>query len=106
MKGTIIALIFLSAISSMTTWSEPLYGQSNEILIEEIIVTARRREESLREVPGTVTAFSQTTLERAGVERAADFIALTPGVTIVDAAEVGDRVSPVPVFVLPGVAGA
>jgi iron complex outermembrane receptor protein len=59
-------------------------------LIEEIIVTVRRREESLRDVPGTVTALSAETLQSAGVERASDFIALTPGVTMVNAAEVGD----------------
>lgn len=62
----------------------------SELSMEEIIVTARRREESLQDVPGTVTALSQETLQRAGVERAQDFIALTPGVTMVDAAEVGD----------------
>lgn len=65
-------------------------GVSSGPLIEEIIVTVRRREESLRDVPGTVTALSSETLQRAGVERASDFIALTPGVTMVDAAEVGD----------------
>ena len=60
------------------------------MVIEEVTVTARRRAESLSDVPGTVTAFTQQTLESAGVQRAQDFIALTPGVTLVDAAEVGD----------------
>ncbi|MCG8442881.1 MAG: TonB-dependent receptor plug domain-containing protein, partial [Caulobacterales bacterium] len=41
-------------------------------------------------MPATITAITAETIERAGVERAEDFIALTPGVTIVDAAEVGD----------------
>ncbi|MBT8099298.1 MAG: TonB-dependent receptor, partial [Gammaproteobacteria bacterium] len=58
--------------------------------IEEVVVTARRRSESLQDVPGTVTALTGDVLEGAGVQRAADFIELTPGVTIVDAAEVGD----------------
>jgi iron complex outermembrane receptor protein len=62
----------------------------SENVMEEIMVTARRREESLQDVPGTVTAFSEETLRSAGVERAEDFIALTPGVTMVNAAEVGD----------------
>jgi iron complex outermembrane receptor protein len=94
MKSSIIALIFLSTVGAMTTWSEPIYSQSSvnddSIVMEEIIVSARRREESLRDVPGTVTALTQDTLQRAGVERATDFIALTPGVSLVDAAEVGD----------------
>jgi iron complex outermembrane receptor protein len=63
---------------------------SSGALIEEIIVTVRRREESLQDVPGTVTALSAETLRSAGVERAKDFIGLTPGVTMVAAAEVGD----------------
>jgi len=65
-------------------------NESDESFVEEVVVTARRREESLQDVPGTVTALSRETLEAAGVQRAEDFIQLTPGVTIVDAAEVGD----------------
>ncbi len=64
--------------------------QDTEFTLEEIVVSARRRSERLQDIPGTVTALTQTTLERAGVQRAADFIALTPGVSMVDAAEVGD----------------
>ena len=58
--------------------------------LDEIVVTARQREESLADVPGTVTAFTSEVIERAGVQRAEDFINLTAGVTLVDAAEVGD----------------
>src|SRR5690554_921687 len=64
--------------------------RGSENVMEEIMVTARRREESLQDVPGTVTALSEETLRNAGVERAQDFVALTPGVTMVSAAEVGD----------------
>lgn len=58
--------------------------------IEEITVTARQREESLQDVPATVTVLTEDNIARAGVERAEDFIKLTPGVSLVDAAEVGD----------------
>jgi len=57
---------------------------------DEIIVTARRRSESLRDVPGTVNVQTQARLASAGVERAEDFIELTPGVTMVNAADAGD----------------
>jgi iron complex outermembrane receptor protein len=59
-------------------------------MIEELVVTARRRAESVQDVPGTVTAIGQSTIEGAGVERVEDFIRLTPGVTLVNTAEVGD----------------
>ncbi|MFK8013922.1 MAG: TonB-dependent receptor [Gammaproteobacteria bacterium] len=58
--------------------------------IEEVIVTARQREESLQDVPASITAFTEKDLERIGVQRAEDFVGLTPGVTIVNTVEVGD----------------
>ena len=61
-----------------------------QIEIEEIIVTARQREERLIDVPASITAFTANTIERANIQRAEDFIALTPGVSFVDTAEVGD----------------
>ncbi|MCH7506339.1 MAG: TonB-dependent receptor [Proteobacteria bacterium] len=94
MKRSIIVLTFLSIASVTTFWSEPVYSQSSDdsdrFIIEEVIVTARRRAESLRDVPGTVTALTTATLESAGVQRAEDFIKLVPGVTMVNAAETGD----------------
>ncbi len=56
-----------------------------------IIVTARRQSETLADVPASVTVFTAETLAAAGVQRADDFIQLTPGVTIVTGtAEAGD----------------
>ena len=50
-----------------------------QTLIEEITVTARQREELLRDVPASITVLTDSQLERSGVQRATDFIALTPG---------------------------
>lgn len=56
-----------------------------------IIVTARRQSETLAEVPTAITVFSADAIEKAGIERADDFVQLTPGVTIVTGtAEAGD----------------
>ena len=56
-----------------------------------IIVTARRQSESLQDVPASVTVFGAETLAKTGVQRADEFIQLTPGVTIVTGtAEAGD----------------
>jgi iron complex outermembrane receptor protein len=51
--------------------------------LEEIVVTARRRDESLHNVPVSVNAFSSAEIEAAGIERPQDFIALTPNMTMV-----------------------
>ena len=94
MKRSVMLLTFLIVAGVLAFWSGPAFSQSNDqndsFALEEVIVTARRREESLKDVPGTVTALTQAVLESAGVQRAADFIKMTPGVTLVDAAEVGD----------------
>lgn len=65
-------------------------AQEGASAIEEITVTARKRDESLQEVPIAITAFTEQTIKKAGIERPADFIGLMPNVTIVDSANVGD----------------
>ncbi|MEM1089936.1 MAG: TonB-dependent receptor [Pseudomonadota bacterium] len=77
------------AAALSVAYQQPVHAQASGSL-EEIVVTARKRAESLQDVPAAVTVFTQTQLQRSGVERAADFIYLTPGVSLVDAAEVGD----------------
>ena len=84
-----LALV-LAAATASPVLAQDESGESARGMIEEIIVTARRREENLMDVPGTVTALTADTLERAGVQRADDFIDMVPGVSIVDAAEIGD----------------
>ncbi len=63
---------------------------SAQALLEEIVVTARKRSESLQDVPIAVTAFTSDQIQDAGIERPQDFIMLTPNVTIVDTANTGD----------------
>lgn len=56
-----------------------------------IIVTARRQDELLAEVPASVTVFTAETLDRTGIQQADEFVQLTAGVTIVTGtAEAGD----------------
>ncbi|MFC0590468.1 TonB-dependent receptor [Novosphingobium aquiterrae] len=56
-----------------------------------IIVTARRQNERLQDVPASVAVLTAAALERTGATTADDFVQLTPGVTIVTGtAEAGD----------------
>ncbi len=58
---------------------------------EEVIVTGQRKVQTLQKAPVSVTVLGKATLQEEQVKRAADFVALTPGVSIVaDTAEVGD----------------
>jgi iron complex outermembrane recepter protein len=49
--------------------------------IEEIVVTATRREERLQDVPVSVSAFSQEKLDAEGLKNIDDLTRLTPGVS-------------------------
>ncbi len=55
-----------------------------------IVVTALRRDESLQDTPAAVTAFTSEAIENAGIERPADFIALTPNVNLVETQNAGN----------------
>jgi iron complex outermembrane recepter protein len=84
---------FLTLIMSMlvTTVGIPMNAMAQGgAVLEEVVVTARQRTEKLTDVPASITAFTEGTIDRAGVERAEDFIALTPGVSMVNTAESGD----------------
>ena len=85
-RNSIHWILFLTIGLSPAYNATPAFGQE----LEEIIVTARQRAESLQDVPASIQVFSASRIENSGIERASDFINLTPGVTIVDAAEVGD----------------
>lgn len=82
----------LLAISVGATLAVAASAQAQERSgqIEEIVVTARQRAELITDVPATVTAFTSAEIKSAGIERPEDFIALTPGLSVVNAAEVGD----------------
>ncbi len=49
------------------------------LALEEVVVTARREEENLRDVPVAVTAFTAEQIESRGIRNLDDIAALTPG---------------------------
>lgn len=57
------------------------YAQSGTATLEEIVVTARRVEERLQDVPLAITAFSAGEIQAAGIENLNDVADLTPGMT-------------------------
>src|SRR5216684_2037259 len=55
--------------------------QSGANPLTEIIVTATKREESLQNVPLSITALSAATIERAGIETFQDYAEKIPNLT-------------------------
>ncbi len=50
--------------------------------LEEIVVTATRREENISHVPVSVTAFNQEMIDQKGIKDFQDIVRFTPGVSI------------------------
>ncbi|HSW14017.1 MAG TPA: TonB-dependent receptor [Solimonas sp.] len=61
--------------------------------IEEIVVTATKREQSLREIPAAITALSGADLEKQGIQGVEDISRLVPGVTVNTPSEGATRVT-------------
>ncbi|MDG2325193.1 MAG: TonB-dependent receptor [Halioglobus sp.] len=58
-----------------------LYGTgalAQGMVLEEVIVTAQKRSESLQDVPMAVNAFSADTIQEAGINNTADLAIMTP----------------------------
>src|SRR3546814_6456694 len=56
--------------------------QTADIGIAEVIVTARRKSESLQDVPQTVNAVSNETLQKLNIQKFEDVQSIVPGLTM------------------------
>ena len=75
----LIAQLMLPAFGQAAT----VEGDASSGGIEEIIVTATRRQERLEDVPISITAFSQEKLDQQGLRSIDDLTRLSPGITFV-----------------------
>ncbi len=74
--------LFLPATLGLTGLSFSLPTQAENLVLEEVVVTARKRAESLQEVPVAVTAFSTETMESLGIKNMHDIDGLVPGLNL------------------------
>ena len=58
--------------------------QGQELQLEEIVVTAQKRSESLQTVPIQVSAYTRDTIEDAGITSTQAFVNLTPNMSLDD----------------------
>ena len=82
-KPAACALTGAAATLLLPVGAVPAHAQTAAAAgLEEVTVTARRREESLQDVPDSVAALSAETLERANVIQVRDVTARIPNVSI------------------------
>lgn len=74
----------LGGFAAIPAWAQDQLtaGAAEDETIGDIVVTARRREESLLDVPIAVTAYSGAQLEASGAIDVTDIAATTPNVTL------------------------
>ncbi|MFN3462644.1 MAG: TonB-dependent receptor [Terricaulis sp.] len=82
-EGARIALLLASVAASPFALASPAFAQDGVTEDEEIVVTARRTEESLQEVPASVSAFSEAQLARIGATDATGLQGAVPNLNIV-----------------------
>jgi len=82
-EGARIALLLASVAASPFALAAPAFAQDGVTEDEEIVVTARRTEESLQEVPASVSAFSEEQLARIGATDATGLQGAVPNLNIV-----------------------
>ncbi|NEX93446.1 TonB-dependent receptor [Caulobacter sp. 17J65-9] len=80
--GSVASLALLPTAALAETASADTAATDTGDTVQEIVVTARKREEKLQEVPIAVTAVSGETLERQQVITVKDVAAFAPGLTI------------------------
>ncbi|MDA8620295.1 TonB-dependent receptor [Luminiphilus sp.] len=74
-----VSLLTLGIVNAIP--SAPL-AQAQDAKIEEVIVTARKRQESLQDVPVAVTALTPNQLERGSIQRTTDIDKMVPNVEL------------------------
>ncbi len=78
MGATAIVAVFASLEASAIAQEQDTSSRFN---MEEVIVTAQRREQSILDVPVSATVFSADLIEKANFREAKDYLVLTPNVS-------------------------
>jgi iron complex outermembrane recepter protein len=86
---TRLALAIAATLSGAATVQPPALAadasSENSGTLEEVIVTARKREENLQEVPMSIQVFTSKDLQNLAISQFEDYAALTPSISFVSA---------------------
>ncbi len=77
-RSVSLASLPLVAVPTHQVWAD------EEMAIEEVVVTASRREESVRDIPINITAVSDTMIEELRLDGIAEIARYVPGLTVID----------------------
>jgi iron complex outermembrane recepter protein len=75
---SLLAVAISSALAPLSTTA---FSSELDLVLEEIVVTAQKRAQSVQDVPIAISAVSEELLEQTGVSTITDVIPMVPGVT-------------------------
>ena len=78
LSGRIMSALSAFAIVNASAYSGYIVAQT-QATIEEVVVTSRKKSESLQDVPITVSALAEETLEQKGINVFEDYLMQLPG---------------------------
>ena len=90
-RASLASIVIGCTISISAAAQSPVPGADAQPAIEEIVVTAQRREQNLQDVPVSVTAFTGDDLEQHNIQSATDYLAMTPNVSFTEDGQSGSR---------------
>lgn len=77
-------LLALASVSLLPLPAAVSLVHAESLVMEEVVVTARKRSENLQDVPTAISAFSETQLKNRQVDDITDLERLTPNITLGD----------------------
>ena len=81
MKFTILLRASIASVI-LFSFSNHFFAQDGELVFEEVIVTAEKRDESLQTVSQAVTAITDSEIEAKNINSFVDLSSIVPGVTV------------------------
>lgn len=80
--SAIVSLALCVMLPASQAWAQDDTSEDNSLVLEEVLVTAQKREQTLQDVPLTVSAFSGDFVAENGVQDIRDIQGLTPNLSI------------------------
>ena len=75
-------MLFIACGASTVGGLAPAVAQESGAMIEEVVVTALKREESLQTTPASVTAFTAEAIDALGFRQSVDVTAQAPNFSV------------------------
>lgn len=84
-----IAVTVVLTVLAIGGYAPPLIAQ--DVVLEEIVVTGQRREESLHDVSLSVSVFDAESLEKSNISEARDYLVMSPNIGFTEDGQSGSR---------------